>query len=421
MARRWKRRTLLTGGLALAGSGAFGAPPWASPANATESGSVKIGLIMPQTGTFSQNGRDVVNGLMLALSQVGNKAAGRQIKVLVEDDQGTPAQSLSKARKLVELDKVDVLMGPLTSNSGYALRDYLDENRIPAVYPIVSADDLTQRNRTPWIVRTGWSGSQPNHPFGEYAARTLRYTRIAAIAFDFSAGWEYVGGFQDTFEQNGGRVVVRLWPPTGTPDYSPYFSRIPRDVDAVYAGFSGADALRFLQQYREFGLMGRIPLIGSGNFTDEHVLFQEGALATGIVTALHYSAALKTPANREFVRLYVRAYNRVPSYYSEGAYTGAQFILRGIDAVGGRLADRTGFVAGMRRVVLPDDPRGPVRLDAWGNPVENVYIRRVDIVNGQPQNTVIHTYPQVSQFWTFQPEEYLQRPPYTRDYPPPHP
>lgn len=421
MARRWKRRTLLTGGLALAGSAAFGAPPWASPANATESGSVKIGLIMPQTGTFSQNGRDVVNGLMLALSQVGKKAAGRQIQVIVEDDQGTPAQSLSKARKLVELDKVDVLMGPLTSNSGYALRDYLDENRIPAVYPIVSADDLTQRNRTPWIVRTGWSGSQPNHPFGEYAARTLRYTRIAAIAFDFSAGWEYVGGFQDTFEQNGGRVVVRLWPPTGTPDYSPYLSRIPRDVDAVYAGFSGADALRFLQQYREFGLMGRIPLIGSGNFTDEHVLFQEGALATGIVTALHYSAALKTPANREFVRLYVRAYNRVPSYYSEGAYTGAQFILRGIDAVGGRLADRTGFVAAMRRVVLLDDPRGPVRLDAWGNPVENVYIRRVDIVNGQPQNTVIYTYPQVSQFWTFKPEEYLQRPPYTRDYPPPHP
>lgn len=421
MVRRLTRRLFLKRGLTLAGSPAVGALAWIGTTAAAERSPIKIGLIAPQTGGFSQNGRDMINGLMLALREAGNRASGRDIQVFVEDDQGTPAQSLTKARKLVELDTVDVLVGPLTSNSGYALREYLDQNRVPAVYPIVSADDLTQRKRTPWIVRTGWSGSQPNHPFGEYAARTLRYKRIAAIAFDFSAGWEYVGGFQDTFEQNGGRVVVRVWPPTGTPDYSPYLSRIPRDVDAVYAGFSGADALRFLQQYRDFGLMGRISLIGSGNFTDEHVLFQEGELALGIVTALHYSAALNTPANREFVRRFTRAYNRVPSYYAEGAYTSAQFILRGIETVGGRIEDRTAFVAAMRKVALPDDPRGPVSLDAWGNPIENVYIRRVDIVNGQPQNTVIFTYEKVSQFWTFTPEEYLKRPPYTRDYPPPHP
>jgi len=421
MARRLTRRIFLTSGLALAGSAAAGAPVWTGAAAAADRGPLRIGMIAPQTGGFSQNGRDMINGLLLALKQVGNKASGREIQVFIEDDQGTPAQSLTKARKLVELDKVGVLVGPLTSNSGYAIRDYLDQNQVPAVYPIVSADDLTQRKRTPWIVRTGWAGSQPNHPFGEYAARTLHYKRIAAIAFDFSAGWEYVGGFQDTFEQSGGRVVARLWPPTGTPDYSPYLGRLPRDVDAVYAGFSGADALRFLQQYRDFGLMGRIPLIGSGNFTDEHVLFQEGELAKGIVTALHYSAALNTPANREFVRLYSRTYNRVPSYYSEGAYTAAQFILRGIEAVGGRLEDRTAFVAAMRTVVLPEDPRGPIRLDAWANPVENVYIRRVDIVKGQPQNTVIFTYEQVSQFWTLNPDEYLKRPAYTRDYPPPHP
>ena len=421
MARRLTRRIFLTRGLALAASAAAGAPALIGATAAAERNPIKIGLISPQTGGFSQNGRDMINGMLLALKQVSERAAGREIRVFIEDDQGTPAQSLTKARKLVELEKVDVLVGPLTSNSGYALRGYLDESHVPAVYPIVSADDLTQRKRTPWIVRTGWSGSQPNHPFGEYAARTLHYRRIAAIAFDFSAGWEYVGGFQDMFEQNGGRVIARLWPPTGTPDFSPYLSRLPRDVDAVYGGFSGADALRFLQQYRDFGLMGHVPLIGSGNFTDEHVLFQEGELAKGIVTALHYSAALDRPANREFVRHYLRTYNRVPSYYSEGAFTAAQFILRGIEAVRGRIEDRAAFVAAMRKVALPDDPRGPVKLDAWGNPVENVYIRRVDIVKGQPQNTVIFTYKQVSQFWTFDPEEYLKRPPYTRDYPPPHP
>ncbi len=384
-------------------------------------GPIKIGLIIPLTGVFAPNGRDMVNGLQLAFAQVGNKAAGREIQVLIEDDQGTPAQSLTKARKLVELDKVDLLVGPLTANSGYALRDYIDEQKIPAVYPIVSADDLTQRKGTPWIVRTGWTSSQPMHPFGEYAVRTLHYKRVATIAYDFAFGWEVTEGFQDTFELTGGRVVEHLWPPIGAPDYSPYLGRIPRDVDAVFAVFSGGDALRFLQQYRAFGLEGRIPLIGGGTLTDEHILFQENDLARGIITALHYSAALNTPANRDFVRAYVKAYNRVPSYYSEGTYTAALFILKGVEATGGSVANRAAFVAAVRKVVLPDAPRGAVRLDAYGSPIENVYVRRVDIVNSEPQNTVIFTYPMVSQFWTFNPAEYLKKPVYTRDLPPAHP
>ena len=385
-----------------------------------QQGPIKIGLIVPLTGVFSANGRDTANGFALALAQAGNKVAGREIQVLTEDE-GTPGQALTKARKFVELDKVDLLMGPLRADSGLAMRDYIVEQKIPAIYPIVSADDITQRLRTPWIVRTSWTSSQPNHASGEYAVKVLKYKRIATIAYDFAFGWENVEGFQDTFEQNGGRVVIHIWPPIGAPDYSPYLSRIPRDVDAVYAAFSGGDALRFLQQYRDFGLEGRIPLIGNGTFTDEHILFEERDLAKGIVTALHYSAALNTQANRDFVRAYVRAYNRVPSYYSEGGFTGASFMIKGLEAVRGRIADREAFVAAVRSVVLPEAPRGPVRLDKWGNPIENVYIRRVDIVNGQPQNTVIFTYPNVSQFWTMNPDEYLKRPVYTRDLPPAHP
>ena len=382
---------------------------------------VKIGLIVSLTGRVAQNGRDMVNGLTLALDQIDHRAAGREIRVVVEDDGGTPAGALTKARKLVELDKVDLLMGPISANSGYALRDYIDEQKIPAIYPVVAADDITQRNRTPWIIRTGWTSSQPNHPLGEYAAKVLHIRRVVAVANDFAFGWESVGGFQRTFELNGGRVIEHLWPPLGAPDYSPYLGRIPRDIDAVYAEFSGGDALRFLEQYREFGLAGRIPLLGGGTLTDESILFQEGDLAKGVVTALHYSAALNTPANREFVRLYTRAYRRVPSFYSEATYTTAQFVQKGLEAVGGRLENRSAFVAAVRKVVLPDAPRSPLRLDAWGNPVENVYIRRVDIINGQPQNTVIFTYANVSQFWTFNPEEYLKQPVYSRDNPPAHP
>ena len=384
-------------------------------------GAIKIGLVTSLTGVFAPNARDMVNGFELALKQAGEKAAGREIQLLVEDDQGQPGPSLTKARKLVELDKVQLVTGPLVASAGYVLRDYVDEQKIPALFPIVSSDDLTQRKISSWVVRTGWTSSQPNHPFGEYAAKTLRYKRIATIAYDFAFGWETVEGFQDTFEQNGGRVVDHLWPPIGAPDYSPYLGRIPRDVDAVYATFSGNDALRFLQQYQAFGLGGRIPLIGNGTLTDEHILFQENELAKGIITPLHYSAALKTNANREFLRAYVKAYNRVPSYYSEACYTGMQVVLRALEATGGNIENRAAFVAAMRKITLPDAPRGPLRLDGYGGPVQNVYIRRVDVVNGEPQNTVIFTYPNVSQFWTSDPVAYLKKPVYTRDLPPAHP
>ncbi|HEV2440481.1 MAG TPA: ABC transporter substrate-binding protein [bacterium] len=383
-------------------------------------GPIKIGLVTATSGIFAPNGRDMINGFELALKEAGNKAAGRPIELLVEDDQGLPGPSLTKARKLVELEKVDLLSGPLAASSGYVLRDYVDEQRIPALFPVVSSDDLTQRKTSAWVVRTGWTSSQPNHPFGEYAAKTLHYKRIATIAYDFAFGWETVEGFQDSFEQNGGRVVEHLWPPIGAPDYSPYLGRI-QNVDAVYATFSGNDALRFLQQYRAFGFMGRIPLIGNGTLTDEHILFQENDLAKGIITPLHYSAALKTDANRTFVRAYVRAFNRVPSYYSEACYTGMQVILKALQATGGKIEDRAAFVAAMRKVTLPDAPRGPLRFDAYGAPIQNVYIRRVDIANGEPQNTVIFTYPSVSQFWTYNPVDYLKKPVYTRDLPPAHP
>jgi branched-chain amino acid transport system substrate-binding protein len=391
------------------------------PAVGAALGPVQIGLIVSLTGRVAQNGRDLVNGLSLALTEAGGTAAGREIHLLVEEDQNIPAQALTKARKLVELDHVDLLMGPISANSGYVIRDYVDDQKIPAVFPNVAGDDITQRNRTPWIVRTGWTSSQPNHPFGDYAAKVLRYRRIATIANDFAFGWESVGGFQRTFEEAGGRVVAHIWPPLVAPDYSPYLGRIPPNIDAVYAEFAGGDALHFLQQYREFGLQGRLPLIGGGTLTDESVLFEEGDLAKGVMTPLFYSPALNTQANRDFVRAYVRANGRVPSYYSEAGFTAMRFVLRGLAAVDGHPERREAFVAAMRAAVLLDAPRGPVRIDAFGNSIENIYIRRVDMVNGQPQNTVVYTYANVSQFWTFAPAAYLKAPVYTRDNPPAHP
>jgi branched-chain amino acid transport system substrate-binding protein len=395
----------------LAGAGAL-----LSGQGASDRGPIRIGFLTPLSGGLAQNGRDILNGFLLYLEEIGYTAAGRRIELIVEDDEGIPAVGLTKARKLVESDQVHLMAGTLLSSSGYALAPYIDSMKIPMVYPVVSADDLTQRRRSPWIVRTGWTGSQPNHAFGEYAYQTLKLRRVATIALDYAFGWESVGGFQRTFEASGGTIVQKLWTPLSVHDFAPYLAQVSRDVDAVYALFLGRNALQFMRQYQEYGLKGRVPLIGAGTTTDEHVLPAMGDEAIGVITALHYSGALDTPANRKFAAAYRAKYNKVPSYYAESMYTGGKWSVAAIEAVDGNVEDRARLLEAFRQVKPTGLPRGPVELDEYGNPIENIYIRRVERVNGELQNTVIETFPRVSQFWKFEPAAYLRQPLYSRRY-----
>jgi branched-chain amino acid transport system substrate-binding protein len=289
------------------------------------------------------------------------------------------------------------------------------------IFPVVSADDLTQRLRGRWIIRTGWTGSQPNHAFGEYAYHTLKLRKVATIALDYAFGWESVGGFQRTFEAEGGQIAQKLWVPVSVHDFAPYLAQISRDVDAVYALFLGRSTLQFVRQYQEFGLKKRIPLIGSGTTTDEHALPAMGDEALGIVTVLHYSAALDNPANRAFVAAYRQKYNKLASYYAESMYTGAKWMVAAIEAVNGNVEDRDAFLRALKTVKPTDLPRGPMELDDYGNPIENVYVRKVERVNGALQNTVIDTFPRVSQFWHYDPAGYLRLPLYSREAVPPPP
>jgi branched-chain amino acid transport system substrate-binding protein len=382
---------------------------------------IRIGFVGPLSGAYAQNGRDILNGMRLYLEQIGSQAAGRKLELIVEDDEAIPANSLTKARKLVERDQVDVMAGGLLSSTGYALAPYIESAQIPMIYPVISADDLTQRLRGKWIIRTSYTGSQPNHPFGEYAYQTLHLRKVATIALDYAFGWESVGGFQRSFEAQGGQVVQKIWTPVSVHDFAPYLAQISRDVDAVYALFLGRAALQFMRQYQEFGLKKRIQLIGAGPTTDEHVLPAMGDEAIGAITALHYSAALDTPANRAFVAAYRRKYNKLPSYYAESMYTGAKWLVAGIEAVHGNVEDREAFLRALKTVKPTDLPRGPVELDEYGNPIENVYVRKVERVNGALQNTVIYTFPHVSQFWKYDPADYLRLPLYTRQTVPPAP
>jgi branched-chain amino acid transport system substrate-binding protein len=403
--------------LALAALVAAAAAVAAGPSMA-QKGPIKIGMLVPQSGPLAANGKDMINGFEMFFEENGYRLAGREIKFIVEDDEGKPATGLTKIRGLVEGQGVHLVTGPLSAGVGYAVAPYIHGRKVPAIFPIVAGDDLTQRKRSPYIVRVGWAGSQPSHPFGKWVYDNLKYKRVAVIAYDFAFGWEVVAGFQRTFEEAGGQVVQKLWPPLGTADFAPYISQLKRDVDAIYAQFSGADALRFGKQFAEAGLKERLPLIGGGTFVDEHVLRVQGDEVLGVITALHYSAALQTPANKKFAAAYEAKYKQIPSYYSEGTYVAGVALKAALEATGGDIENVDKFLAALRRVDLSESPRGPMRFDDYGNPIMNIYVRKVERVNGRLQNTVIHTFPMVSQFWTYRPEEFLKHPVYSRDYPP---
>ena len=386
--------------------------------DADAQGPIKIGFISPLTGAIAAAGKDMYSGCELYWQENGWQMAGRKVEVILEDNEGNPATALVKLRKLVENDHVNVVAGVILSNVAYALVPYIEAQEIPTMYPINSADDLTQRKRPKWLIRTGFSASGNMHPFGEYAAKVLGYKKVVTVGLDYAFGWETVGGFHKSLEDNGGQVVQKLWVPLNVQDYSPYLSQIKKDADAVFVVALGRWTLLFAQQYAASGLRGRLPLIAGGTYSDEHVLPQLGDESVGVVSAHHYSASLDTPANKRFRAAFEKAYNRIPSFYSENCYTGARILNEAVRAIGGKVEDRAALMAALRKVEITDAPRGPVQMDAYGNPTQNIYIRKVERVGGKLQNTVIYTYPAVSQFWKYNPEEFLKQPVYSRDFPP---
>ena len=381
-------------------------------------GPIKIGFLSPISGAIAQAGKDMYSGCELYWQEHGMQIAGRKLEVILEDTEGQPATAVTKLRKLIDSDRVNLLAGVILSNVAYALVPPIEAAGVPTIYPINSADDLTQRKRPAWLVRTGFSAGGNMHPFGEYAAKALKYKKVVTISLDYAFGWETVGGFHKAFEDNGGQVIQKIWVPLNIQDYAPYLAQVKRDADAVFVLALGRWSVLFTKQYAESSLKGRVPLIAGGTHTDEHVLAQLGDEAIGVISAHHYSAALDTPANRKFRAAYEKAYVRSPSFYSENCYTGARVVAEAAKAVGGRVEDRAAFMAALRAVEIADAPRGPVKMDPYGNPTQNIYIRRVEKVGGKLQNTVIYTYPNVSQFWKYNAEEFLKQPVYSRDFPP---
>src|SRR5215467_5061307 len=212
------------------------------PASAAEA--IRVGFLAPMTGIFAQAGKDMSDGLKMAFEQAGYQAGGRKIELIEEDDEGNPATAQAKYRKLVAQDRIQVLTGVLLSNIGYALVQPIERDTLPSLF-LTTPDDLTKRRLTKWLLRSNFSASQPMHALGDYAAKTLKYKRVAAIAMDNPFGHECTGGFQRVFEDAGGRVVQKIWVPLNALDFAPYLTQINRNADAVVQVFVAGQAVRF--------------------------------------------------------------------------------------------------------------------------------------------------------------------------------
>ena len=389
------------------------------PAAAAET--IRIGFMGPLTGIFAQAGKDMLDGLKMALEQVNYQAGGRKIELIEEDTEGNSATALAKYRKLVDHDKIHVMTGILLVNVGNSLVPLIERDRLPTLF-LTTPDDLTKRKVAKWILRSNFSASQIMHPLGDYAARTLKYRRVATIAMDNGFGHEEVGGFQRVFEDAGGKVVQKIWVPLNALDFAPYLSQVARDVDAVCAVFVAGQAVRFVKQYGESALKGKTPLIGTGVMIDESALRGMGDEAVGVVGSLLWSPTLQNPGE--------------PDLHEDGrgqARTDARLLPRDhvqlgpLDHRGRQCPQRAGGGSREARGRHPAghrDHAGSARAHQ-ARRLGQSHRERLHPPRGQGRRQArhhrVHTYPAVSQFWTYKPEEFLKTPPYSRDYPPAKP
>jgi branched-chain amino acid transport system substrate-binding protein len=383
---------------------------------------LRIGFLAPVTGPLAQIGKDMSDGFKLYLDQVKGDFGGAKVKFIVEDDQGKPALAVLKAEKLINEDKVHLLVGGTLASIGYALAPVSTREKIVYIPSIPSGDDLTQRklNEFPYIIRTGWTSSQPTQPLGQWACEQ-GYKKVVAIAADYAFGYESVGGFQKAFEDCGGKVIQKIWPPLNTKDFGPYIPTIKADADAIFTTMVGPMTLQLPKQLRDSGF--KKPIIGSGASYDEFALPFMGDEVIGDVSVLQYSAALDTPKNEAFVKAYRAKNGKVPGYYAETNYTTALLIDAVMKKTGGKWPGAEQFIKIMQSLKV-DAPRGPVSFDDMRNPVQNIYVKKIEkkkmfgYDKAELWNTVIKTYPAVSQFWTYGKQKFLAQPVYDRDFPP---
>lgn len=399
---------------ACSGQGQAGTEP-AKEASAAGGGTVKVGFISAFTGVFSSFGKMQKEGAELALEEAGNQAGGKKIEVVYEDDQLDNEQAVTKAKKLVEQDKVDILTGLVSGDEGLAVGDYMKDKEIPVVVMYSAAEDMTMRSFSENIVRPTWTGAQSMDVFGYWLAKEKGWKKVYQIGEDYSFPWNLGGGFKRGFCRGGGTEVKSVWfPPGTTSDFSSLIASIPLDqgYDALLYNGAGGDALNFIKQYVELGMMEKMPLIGQSNTFEKPDLDSMPAEIAGSLSAHHTTDDLSTAEWTKFSDAFKAKYGYPPSAAAEFAYSSMKLILRSIDKTGGNVDDHKALVDAMVATDLGDDPRGPVSLDKkWHSAIQNVYIREVaKDDSGSLYNKGVITVAGVSQFGPYDADTYLAEP-----------
>ncbi|HLL17210.1 MAG TPA: ABC transporter substrate-binding protein [Rubrivivax sp.] len=344
-------------------------------AHAQPAGPLKVGLMLPATGTFAALGDAIEKGFKLHVQEQGGKLGGREVQYFKVDDESDPAKATDNVNKLIKRDNVDVIVGTVHSGVALAMARAVKESQTLLIIPNAGAGDITGPLCAPNIVRSSFSNWQPGYAMGVVAGQK-GVKRAMTITWNYAAGSETVKGFAEGLEKGGGKVIKDLNLPFPGVEFQALLTEIAaQKPDAVYAFFAGGAAVKFVKDYEAAGLRRTIPLYGPGFLTDGTIEAQ-GPAAQGLQTTLHYADNLDTPRNNAFRKAYALTYKQQPDVYAVQGYDAAQILAAGMNAVKGDTSKREAMSAAMRKITV-DSPRGKFTISPAGNPVQDVFLREV--------------------------------------------
>jgi branched-chain amino acid transport system substrate-binding protein len=341
----------------------------------SKDGKLKVGLMLPYTGTFAALGTAIENGFRLHLNEQGGKLGGREVELVKVDDESDPAKATDNVNKLIKRDNVDVLIGTVHSGVAMAMAKVAKDSGTILIVPNAGADAVTGPMCAPNIFRSSFSNWQPGYAMGEVMAKK-GHKRVVTITWKYAAGDESVRGFKEAYEKGGGKVIKELSLPFPNVEFQALLTEIAATKpDAVYTFFAGGGAVKFVKDYAAAGLKKSIPLYGAGFLTDG-TLEAQGADADGLFTTLHYADSLASARDNAFRLAYAKTFKLQPDVYAVQGYDAAQMLGVGLNAVKGDISKKAEFAAALKNAKI-DSPRGVFTLGKSHNPVQDIYLRQV--------------------------------------------
>ena len=337
---------------------------------------VKVGLMLPYTGTYASLGNAITNGFKQFVSENGGKLGGREVEYFVVDDESDPAKATENAKKLVKRDNVDVLVGTVHSGVALAMSKVARENKTLMIVPNAGADELTGPLCDANLFRTSFSMWQPSYAMGKVMA-AKGHKKVVTLTWKYAGGQQAVDGFKEAFEKGGGKVLKDMTLPFPNVEFQPFLTEIASlKPDAVYVFFAGGGAAKFAKDYAAAGLKNSIQLYASGFLTDG-TIDAMGEASQGLLTTLHYGDGLDSARNNAFRLNYAKSYKAQPDVYAVQGYDAAQAFNVGLTAVKGDTSKRAELIKAMETAKI-DSPRGPFTFSKAHNPVQNIYLRKVE-------------------------------------------